>query len=212
MLGVSSNEPEWDSATTARIGGEIRRLRGKRSAQQIADRTTALGYPIGRATISELETGRRKSITVPELLILAAALDVPPILLLCPGLPDGPVEILPGLETTAIVAAEWFEGRDEAVRLQFEGGDETTAAAIRADMQAVRRFVQLDRQARGLELLIHLKAVGVEHLQDREIDPQAVAQVRAELAEVAALLRGRGYAVDGMRERNNLGDTSDGDD
>lgn len=113
LLDMSSEEPEsWDRGTTSRIGQQIKRIRGRRiSAQSLSDRTAQLGYPIGRATISELETGRRKTITVPELLVLAAALDTSPALLVYGDqLADGPVNALPELTDTAANALMWFSG------------------------------------------------------------------------------------------------------
>ena len=51
------------------------------SAQQLADATESLGFPIKRSTIASLETGRR-GVSLPDLLALAWALDVPPVMLL----------------------------------------------------------------------------------------------------------------------------------
>lgn len=99
---------------TERIGRAIKALRGKRrSAQWLADRTEELGYPIGRATVSEIETGRRRSVTVAELLILARALNTSPASLLLPDPSDevtNLVEILPGNERTGFQATQWFSG------------------------------------------------------------------------------------------------------
>ncbi|WP_142394489.1 helix-turn-helix domain-containing protein [Mycobacterium kansasii] len=105
---------EWERSMTERIGGAIKALRGKkRSAQWLADRTEELGYPIGRATVSEIETGRRRSVTVAELLILARALNTSPVSLLFPDPSDeitNLVEVVPGNEVTGFQAAQWFSG------------------------------------------------------------------------------------------------------
>ncbi|WP_299489911.1 helix-turn-helix domain-containing protein [uncultured Gordonia sp.] len=90
----------------------MKRLRGKRSAQWLADQTGELGHPIPRTTISETENGRRTSITVQELVVLAQALGVPPIELLYPGVPDADTEVLPNDRRTAWQAAQWFSGED----------------------------------------------------------------------------------------------------
>src|ERR1700738_5217311 len=107
LIAMSDN---WSDEVTARIAGEIRRLRGDRSGQWLSDRTADLGYRVSRSTISEIETGRRKSITVTDLILLAWALRVPPVQLLYPNLPDGKVEIVPGEKVPSIVAAQWFSG------------------------------------------------------------------------------------------------------
>lgn len=47
---------------------------------------------------------------VTDLVVLAAALDVPPVLLLYPDAPDGPVETLPGADSSSDEAIQWFSG------------------------------------------------------------------------------------------------------
>ena len=93
-----------------RIAAAIKSARANRSAQWLADETERLGYPISRAAIANYESGRKKGLDVAELLVLAAALRIPPLTLLFPQLPDGPVELLPGVETTSWDAAAWFSG------------------------------------------------------------------------------------------------------
>jgi transcriptional regulator with XRE-family HTH domain len=101
-------EGAWAAELTKRIGAEVKRLRGKRSAQWLADRTTAIGMGISRPTISELETGKRKTITVQELLVLAHALNTSPAALIYPGPYDQDTEALPGRTVTEHSAAQWF--------------------------------------------------------------------------------------------------------
>jgi transcriptional regulator with XRE-family HTH domain len=105
-----TTEPEgdWAAALTKRIGAEVKRLRGKRSAQWLADRTAAIGMGISRPTISELETGKRKTVTVQELLVLAHALNTSPAALVYPGPYDQKTEALPGRSVTEHVALQWF--------------------------------------------------------------------------------------------------------
>jgi len=100
----------WHGDTTQRLAASVKALRGKRSAQWLADRTAELGYGISRTAISNLEVGRKRAVEVPELIVLAAALEVPPILLLYPELPGGEVEILPGITVGSWDAAQWFTG------------------------------------------------------------------------------------------------------
>jgi len=82
------------------IAQEVRRHRDaqKISAQQLADRCTDLGLPIKRSVIANLETGHRETVTVPELLVLGAALNVSPALLAIPVGRSESVEILPELD------------------------------------------------------------------------------------------------------------------
>ncbi|MDJ0004797.1 helix-turn-helix transcriptional regulator [Rhodococcus fascians] len=104
----------WAEQIVARVAGEVRRLRGKDhsalSAAKLADRTEEIGYGISRSVVADLETGRKKSIDVPELLVLAAALGVSPAQLVFPDLPKGKVEVLPGLDQESHDALRWFSG------------------------------------------------------------------------------------------------------
>lgn len=101
---------EWGKELTARIAERVRYYRGERSGQWLADRTKALGHPISKTMLWDLEQGKRKSIGVPDLLVLARALDVPPTLLLFPSPPDNFIAFLPGEELPAALAEQWFTG------------------------------------------------------------------------------------------------------
>lgn len=101
----------WSDEVTARIAGEIRRLRGDRSGQWLSDRTAELGQRVSRSTISEIETGRRKSITVADLILLAAALETAPIALVYPA-PYGTdaIRVVPHVNGSKTWALQWFSG------------------------------------------------------------------------------------------------------
>lgn len=81
------------------------------SAQQLADECAALGHAIPRSVLANLESGRRETVSVPELLVIAQALNVAPILLLFPLGYEPDAEVRPGCWTRAWDAAEWFAGR-----------------------------------------------------------------------------------------------------
>lgn len=87
---------QWAEETHLRIAAAIKRYRGEMSAQQLSERTAELGYPLSRSQIANYESGRKKNLDIAELLVIAAALNLPPALLLYPDLPDGDVEVLPG--------------------------------------------------------------------------------------------------------------------
>ena len=104
----------WAKDLHKRIGASIRQARDGRgmSAQQVADKTASLGYPVSRSQIANYESGRKQSLDIAELLVIAATLDVPPVSLLLGGHPDRDVEVLPGqtMQTTAALAR--FSGDD----------------------------------------------------------------------------------------------------
>lgn len=104
----------WAKDLHNRVGASIRQARAGRgmSAQQVADKTASLGYPVSRSQIANYESGRKQSLDIAELLVIAATLEVPPISLLFGGHPDRDVEVLPGqtMQTTAALAR--FSGDD----------------------------------------------------------------------------------------------------
>jgi transcriptional regulator with XRE-family HTH domain len=89
------------------------------SAQQLADRCAELGMPIARSVLANLESGRRESVSAAEIMILAQALDVPPVLLMFPLGRVEAIEYLPGQQMPPWDAMMWFSGRHgvEIVRL-----------------------------------------------------------------------------------------------
>lgn len=110
----------WPERFTAGVAAQIGHYRESRglSFQQLADKCSKLGYPTLRTTLANLENGRRKSITMHEVLVISAALNVPPVLLLFPGLAQSAVEVLPGMDSPAFGAAQWFSGEQALVTLQ----------------------------------------------------------------------------------------------
>jgi transcriptional regulator with XRE-family HTH domain len=149
----------WTDGLQERIARAVKAARGKRSAQDIADETARLGYPITRAQIANLESGRRRGLDVSELLILAAALDVPPVTLLYPGLPDDEVEVLPDQFISSIAAL-----------LRFTGEAETP----RSDLA---RLAKLSRELFHKRIRHELAIDVLQELADASDDASAVKQI-----------------------------------
>ena len=106
-----TQDQDWGGVLHARIAQAIRTARqGRLSAQQLADETERLGYGISRSQIANYESGRKKSLDVAELLVIAAALRVPPLQLLFPEQPDDDIEMVPGQRTSTFHAIAWFTG------------------------------------------------------------------------------------------------------
>jgi hypothetical protein len=80
------------------------------SAQQLSDATTLLGCCVPRTVITNLENGRRDAIDVTELLVIAAALNVPPVLFIAPIGYRESVQILPNVDESPWRARGWFLG------------------------------------------------------------------------------------------------------
>jgi hypothetical protein len=104
---------DWAAELVRRVGLAVKEARGRKSAAWLSDRTAELGYRVSPTVIAKLDSGHRGSVlSVAELLILAAALDVPPLVLLYPDLPDGRVEIIPRHVRTSWEAYRWATGMD----------------------------------------------------------------------------------------------------
>ncbi len=131
----SDMSDEWAAEIARRIAAEVRKLRGDNSGQWLSDRTADLGHRVSRSTISELENGKRSSVGVDALIVLAAALDVPVASLLYPGLGD--VELLPGKVVTHSEAIKQLAGSAEAVR-EIQALLDDTAEVIKAKLETIR--------------------------------------------------------------------------
>ncbi|WP_344580952.1 helix-turn-helix transcriptional regulator [Streptomyces lunalinharesii] len=78
--------PEWADQVMATVAGEVRRRRKElgMSAQDLADACEEIGYPIPRNVIANMESGRRATLPLVEVMVLAKALHTYPICLLYP--------------------------------------------------------------------------------------------------------------------------------
>ena len=94
---------------------ELRQRRGW-TAADLADRCAALGMPeLNRSVIANIESHRRKYVSVDECLTLAYALDVAPIHLLIPTAVDPNVDrteykVTPDRFLPIELARSWFRG------------------------------------------------------------------------------------------------------
>lgn len=104
---------EWEEPTRV-IARRVRNLREGRkwSGERLAKEMTKVGVPWDRNIVANLETGRRASVSVVELLALAFVLDVAPVHLLVPTSANGPwYAFTPDQVAPAPVVREWIRGR-----------------------------------------------------------------------------------------------------
>ncbi|MEV0484024.1 helix-turn-helix transcriptional regulator [Streptomyces sp. NPDC050508] len=78
--------PEWEDRVKANVAGEVRRRRKEMgwSAQDLADACEQLGHPIPRNVIANMESGRRATLPLVDVIVLAAALETYPVCLIFP--------------------------------------------------------------------------------------------------------------------------------
>lgn len=139
----------------ARIAA-LRKTSGDITREELARRCGDLGWPVSVAVLTNMETGRRKGaqsrreITVDEIVVLARALEVPPLLLLFPVGAEPATEIGIGDTAPTWKAVRWFVG--EAT---LEGGpidDEPGAAPLMLYRQHEQLVKDLnDARSRGFQ-------------------------------------------------------------
>lgn len=127
------------------MAARVRALRNRRNltAAKLAEKCAQLGVPeLTAQAIANIETGRREKttgrrrrhVTVEELLILARALDVPPVLLLFPLGHAEQVEVLPGQTVGTWAGLKWFTGEAAFPTDTLDGVGEHPGAAGIGDM------------------------------------------------------------------------------
>jgi len=123
----------WAQNVNNAIGEEMRRLRGDRPLRWLEERTVELGHRVSRSTLNDLENGKRAVVPITDVMVLAAALEVPVGHLLYP--PDGPllVEALPGVEVPRPDAVEALAG---------------TTADVEADRRKIEELMRVMDTAR----------------------------------------------------------------
>jgi transcriptional regulator with XRE-family HTH domain len=156
------------------------------SAQDLADETERLGYPVSRSQIANYESGRKQGLDVAELLILAAALQIPPALLLFPAFPDGKVELIPGRMVDTGRAVRWLSGN-----CAMEIGSSNAGTDL---VEAVGRLASIDGdlfRLRGMMAELTMKPEVAESTERviRDREEQSVA-VKASIERAKAALWG----------------------
>jgi transcriptional regulator with XRE-family HTH domain len=116
----------WASEVAAQVGKNIQRARknASMSAQDVSNASEGLGYPIPRSTIANIESGRKETVALQELLVIAEVLGVPPLTLVY--FPDDAgiaIEKVPGKSLLTVDAASEFTSdrrvaRSEVARRQ----------------------------------------------------------------------------------------------
>ncbi|MFW5415717.1 helix-turn-helix transcriptional regulator [Nocardiopsis sp. CNT-189] len=178
------SQEEWAADIAQTVGREVRRYRKKQgmSAEQLAQKCTAAGLPMKRPVIANLESGRRPTVSLAELLILGKVLEVPPLLLIFPVGRTTVTEVVPGREAPTWLAAKWFTGEEALPWKSSEGWVVSPEdwAAWQDGGEPADRFRWQDRQFAELRATAaradgHRKAAAaVEDPEAREREERAV--------------------------------------
>lgn len=164
------------------------------SAQKLEDRTASIGHKVTKAVISDLETGRRKRLYLPDALVIAEALNTSLATLLYPGMPDRGVEQVPGRLMPSWNAALSLIGIEPLfgdIKPDNEHEHETGHALARASaFLEEEREVLLDVTAEFMSQDQHLDAEGKAHFL------QLIRGAERRVAEAEGRIRELGGVVD----------------
>lgn len=187
---------------TTIIASRVKELRGaaRLSGADMAAAMHEQGIGWNRTTVAKLETGRRESVTVQELLALAVALNVPPVWLLADPTSPHPVHIADGVDLDPWSAIMWMVG---AQALTDPPGSTWPSASgpLAWAWQAVAIARQMDEAAwfRAAGFQYFTVAGGVEHdQQDVDVAERVDRQSFARLVPLLDALRTAGLPVPRM--------------
>jgi hypothetical protein len=179
-MAKTQDELPWDAELVRRVGEAAKTARGGKSAAWLSAQTEKLGYKISTSVIAKLDSGHRGSVlSVAELLIIAAALDVPPLALLFPKLPDGDVEVVPGKPVSSLDAYLWATGENQG--------------------SAAARLIEESRKRdRLMKELVHLHVMQAVEGDDvlRKSKEREISSVRDAIDQADATIRELGGALD----------------
>jgi hypothetical protein len=200
---TAMRQSDWAGSVVAVIAESVRhhRKRCGMSAQQLADSCSELGYAgMTRSVIANLETGARDSLSVPEWLILAAGLRVPPLLLLYPlGRAEDSVEVLPGVELSP------WDGLRYAETGQHRMNDttvDTTIGLFRGHENGVRQWRRATAELGDVDRVLAgepREVVKPRHPSLRDGDPDPAEDERHLAAARTSLATNIDLQVQGIR-------------
>jgi transcriptional regulator with XRE-family HTH domain len=151
---MTQHGPDYATRLALSIAAEVRRHRLAKglSAQQLAERCDRIGMPIKRSVIANLESGRRTTVTVAEVLVLAQALEVPPAVLLFPVGYATEVEVLPEAVIEPLEAIGWVAGTVAISEGEVESATESPLSLARRHQDYVALLLRsMAMRERALE-------------------------------------------------------------
>jgi transcriptional regulator with XRE-family HTH domain len=199
----------WGERLTLRIGERIRSARLARglSVRDLALRTQNLGQPVSRQSLVNLESGRRSSVGVEELFIIAHALGVNPLFLIHDPVNQGArVEVVPELWVTQWQAMEWVSSRPGLISSTLYGDDFDDGRGIlwmRSNLDQVRSEIrnQENRIAYMQENKIDIQGV---HLSTEIVTDEEVERSVRSIQELLKSMREREMTLVSALEMNEV--------
>ncbi|MBF9071737.1 helix-turn-helix domain-containing protein [Streptacidiphilus fuscans] len=181
---------EWSKELVVRTGAAIRRERSRLgiTAQVLADACTERGVKMDRAAISKIETGRRSTLELAEVLVLARSLGVAPVDLVFP-LDGGDSACIGSSEQLPMWdAVQWFGAEEQehaqppaddslrALHEEFRRHRTAVFTAARSQSESAQRRRQAaealdpDQRERMAEAATHMERLAhLDYVHLREI-------------------------------------------
>ncbi|WP_052049695.1 helix-turn-helix domain-containing protein [Rhodococcoides fascians] len=185
---------EWEQRSAERLGNDLKDLRSAAGLSQ-AKLAEAAGLP--RSIVSNIEYKRLKTMpSVSTIVRLALALGVPPISLVYRDVPDGPVEVAPGLELSAIDGVRWFGGE-----IPLDPLEEYPSPEI-ARLKASRTLARMRQMQFDDDLPTSSQPVRVGDEPKISTGPPTVQMnfmvpaIKSNLTKLARQMREKGWTVD----------------
>lgn len=186
---------EWSRGRARQVGVMVRHFRERwdLDIQDLVRATADMGHELPRMTISSLERGRRDSVSVAELLLLAHVLGVPPLVLLTGLGVAEETEVLPGATVSAPDAATWVAHGGHSPAAGYATGRLTSSEDAEGEAANARRVMEASAAAEEYRRLLAERDAsgGWTPAQDERLeDKRAVAEARLELVRAYGLTPG----------------------
>ena len=192
MPNIDEDAKQFELARAGWFGNAVswRRKALGLTASELARRTSELGYPITRGAIAKIESNLRSGkVDVAEALVLAVALDIPPVLLLFPQFStDGGGALLPGVVASDDDAVHWMSGQ-----VPFPHAPEGTSLAVEDGPMPTREGLNLIEAVSMLDKALETRISLVHHQHAVKADSAEAATAERMLEknndEIAAISR-----------------------
>lgn len=183
---------DWQHALTAQVAENVEHFRHQRrlTRTQLADRCTALGLPTKRPALTALLDGHRQTVTLQELVVLAAALDSSVAELVIPLHVGGATVTGPSGTEDAFAAAQ------QLFAIPY---DSDADGPYRLHLRLHRAYSRFERANRRLAELSHRIATGEAGATSDRGHPHPASEILATEAALSRLIAAHGaLAVAGI--------------
>jgi transcriptional regulator with XRE-family HTH domain len=178
MPNIDEGAKEFELARAGWFGNAVswRRKALHLTASELSRRTVDLGYPVSRGAIAKIESNLRSGkVDIAEVLVLSAALDIPPVLLLFPQFStDGSGAVLPGVIAKEDEAVRWISGQVPLPHGDYVPGMTLERGGHTVPNDGVQLVVAMQTLQQALETRISL----VHHLRTLQADAAEVTDAQ----------------------------------